>query len=100
MDEGVAIPITARPGSAREAIAWDPWRRSWVVRVRARPVQGEANDAILRALAVWLGVRPSDVSWLRAGKGSSKLARARGVGPEEVERRLREACARTDGTTR
>lgn len=92
MGEGTRIPIHARPGSPRETIAWDPWRRSWVVRVRAAPEGGQANEAILRALAGWLGVPSGGVRWLRAGKGPSKLALVDRLGPEEVERRLRTAA--------
>lgn len=97
MGEGTRIPIHARPGSARETIAWDPWRRSWVVRVREAPEGGQANEAILRALARWLDVPPDGVLWLRAGKGPSKLALVDGLRPDEVERRLRVAALSSEG---
>jgi uncharacterized protein YggU (UPF0235/DUF167 family) len=92
------IAIVARPASPREEIAWDSWRRAWVVRVRARPVSGRANDAILRALAGWLDIAPADVRWLRAGKGPWKVAAVRGITSEEAARRLAVASQSSGAT--
>ncbi len=88
MNATVAIPILARPGSPFDSIVWEPWRQLWVVRVRAPPLKGKANDAILLRLANWLSVPPSSVRWRRAGSSALKVAEVVGLDPVEVERRL------------
>jgi uncharacterized protein YggU (UPF0235/DUF167 family) len=92
LSESVAIPVIARPGAADEAISWDPWRRSWHVRVTARPTGGAANRAILEALARWLDVPPAQVRWRRAGADRSKVAEVEGLSHDEVDRRLARAA--------
>lgn len=94
------IPVSARPGSSDESVVWDPWRKAWVVKVRALPVEGAANDAILAALSRWLDVPPGSVRWVRAGRRRAKVAEVVGLDPEEVARRLRRASAATAGPDR
>lgn len=93
---GAAVParlrIYARPGAASESIAWDPWRNGWQVRVRAPAVHGEANRALLEALARWLEVGATQLRWLHGGTSSSKTAEVLGLGQEEADRRLRIAA--------
>ncbi len=93
MDGPVTIEIEARAGADREGIAWDPWRSVWVVHVREEPRRGRANDAILSALARWLGVPGAELRWVRAGKGARKVVAVDGLSAPEVRRRL-EATAR------
>ena len=46
-----------------------------VVKVRAKPQDGKANDAVLGLLAQALGVAPSRLSLLRGSTGRDKLVR-------------------------
>ncbi len=91
------VTVVARPGSSQEAVAWDPWRKAWTVKVREPAREGRANEAILRALAGWLSVPPGAVRWLRAGRSASKLAEVDGLGDAEVALRL-DRAARTGGS--
>ena len=88
MSGSVRIELEARPGSAQESVSWDRWREVWVVRVREEAIAGRANDAILSALAGWLRVGRESVGWVRAGRGSRKVAEVRGVTATDVQARL------------
>lgn len=58
------------------------------VRITAPPVDGAANEALVRFLASVLEVSSSDVSLL-SGEGSrSKVVSVRGIAPAEAARRL------------
>lgn len=85
------LAIEARPGSRKETIAWDPWRTRWVVHTPARAVHGEANLALLRALAGWLGVGEGDLRWVRGERSSRKVLEVRGLDELEARRRLSRA---------
>lgn len=58
------------------------------VRVRARPVEGEANAALLSLLAKALGVPKSAVSLDRGGQSRTKRIAVEGLTDEELRTRL------------
>jgi uncharacterized protein (TIGR00251 family) len=74
-----------QPRAARDAILG---LRDGVVRVRvtAPPVDGKANQALVRLLARSLGVPPSAVAILRGGTGRDKLVRIVGLDVATLER--------------
>lgn len=57
------------------------------VRISAPPVEGRANEALLRTLARALDTRPSAVTLLSGERGRRKRVRIKGV-PRELRRRL------------
>ncbi|GAA2609386.1 hypothetical protein GCM10010399_45270 [Dactylosporangium fulvum] len=68
----VTIAIRVRPGASRTAVGGSypgPYGPALVVAVGARPVEGQANEAALRALADAIKVRPSALR-LKAGATS------------------------------
>jgi uncharacterized protein YggU (UPF0235/DUF167 family) len=83
------IRVWVKPGSARDALDWDPWRERWVVGCRAPAVGGQANRAVAALLAEWLGVPPSSVHWVHAGSSSAKELEAIDLAGAKVEERLR-----------
>jgi uncharacterized protein YggU (UPF0235/DUF167 family) len=83
------VRIWARPGRDTVEFAWDAWRKRWTVAVPAEARGGEANRAILQALAERLGVRAGQVRWAHAGRTPAKEAEVTGLSADEVERRLR-----------
>lgn len=89
----LAIKLT--PGSSVERIdGWDvdaDGRPVLKVRVRARPVEGEANAALLKLLAKTLGVAKSAVSLDRGGQSRLKMIRVEGLTDEDVRARLPQA---------
>lgn len=82
------LPIRLQPGAAADRI--DGWttdaegRPVLKVRVRARPIEGEANDALIRLLAKSLGVTKSSISVGRGGQSRSKMIVVQGLDDEEL----------------
>jgi uncharacterized protein YggU (UPF0235/DUF167 family) len=58
------------------------------VRVRARPVEGEANAALLKLLAKTLGVPKSAVSLDRGGQSRTKMTSVAGLSDLDLRSRL------------
>lgn len=66
------------------------------IRLRAPPVDGQANVALIRFLAKALGVSPSRVELRSGATGRSKSIRVHGVALAEVQARLAPATAAPD----
>jgi uncharacterized protein (TIGR00251 family) len=62
-----------------------------LVRVASPPVEGAANEALLRLLGRELGVAPSAIRILRGAGGREKLLSVQGLTAEAVRIRLRSA---------
>jgi uncharacterized protein YggU (UPF0235/DUF167 family) len=83
------IALLVRPGSRRDALRWEPWRRRWVVDCRARAEDGAANRSVSELIAGWLSVPASSVRWIRAGRSTAKVNAVEGLTDDEVAERLR-----------
>lgn len=68
-DGRLAVHVT--PGARSERIAIEDGKVQ--VKVRARPTDGEANEAVGRLVAKALGVAPSRVALLRGATSREKL---------------------------
>lgn len=66
------IGVKVKPGARRNAVTEQP-DGTWLVEVTAPPVDGAANDAVVRALAGHFGLRRAQVR-IRTG-ASSRLKR-------------------------
>lgn len=92
------LPIRLTPGASVDRIdGWDvdaDGRPVLRVRVRARPVEGEANAALLKLMAKTLGVPKSAVTLERGGQSRSKRIAVEGLSEDEARERLARA---TDG---
>ena len=90
MTARLAVRLT--PGAATDRI--EGWgvdaggRPVLKVRVRARPVEGEANAALLTLLARGLGVAKSAVSLERGGQSRTKRIAVTGLSDDEARARL------------
>ena len=86
------LPVRLTPGASADRIdGWDvdaDGRPVLKVRVRARPVEGEANAALLKLLAKTLGVPKSAVSLDRGGQSRLKMISVEGLSDDEVRTRL------------
>ncbi len=82
----VRIRLTPRGG--RDAI--NGWTDDGVLRVRvaAPPVDGAANDALLRLIAKRAGVAASRVTLVSGAQGRTKVVEIGGLTDEEVRGRL------------
>ncbi|WP_242912313.1 DUF167 family protein [Brevundimonas pishanensis] len=86
------IPVKLTPRSAKDQIeGWDvdpEGRPVLKVRVRAQPVEGEANEALVRLLAKMLGVPRRNVNLARGGQSRLKMIEVKDLNDEEVRERL------------
>ena len=92
MSEITRLPVRLTPGAAADRVdGWDvdaDGRPVFRVRVRARPLEGEANEALLKLLAKTLGVPKSAVSLARGGQSRTKLLTVTGLSDDELRARL------------
>jgi uncharacterized protein len=77
-DGGVVIDIAVKPRSSREAVGPVQGDRL-VVTVNAPPVEGKANEAVVRVLAATFGVPRSAVTIVRGETGKKKTVRIAGI---------------------
>ncbi len=70
------LVLRVTPGARSEGI--EIAEGHLVVKVRAKPKDGEANDAVLASLAAALGVAPSRIRLLRGATGRDKLVQLAG----------------------
>jgi uncharacterized protein (TIGR00251 family) len=84
---GVLLRLRVQPRASREelaGVAGDAIR----IRLTAPPVDGTANEALVRFLAVLLQVPRSAVELVSGRTGRTKLVAVTGVSVEETVRRL------------
>lgn len=86
------LPVRLTPGASVDRIdGWDvdaDGRPFLKVRVRARPVEGEANEALIRLLAKTLGMPRSAVSLARGGQSRLKRIEVVGLDDDAVRARI------------
>ena len=81
----LAVHVT--PRSARDEIVG--WQDGAVrVRLRAAPVEGQANEALRRLLAKHLGLSRSSVELIGGATSRHKRVRIEGISADEVRSRL------------
>jgi uncharacterized protein (TIGR00251 family) len=85
--DGVTLKVRVKPRSSREALA-GLRDGAVVLQVRAPPVEGSANAAVIRLLAALLGRPPSAITLVRGAKGRDKMVHVPGVDVATVRARL------------
>ncbi|WP_339933573.1 DUF167 family protein [uncultured Brevundimonas sp.] len=92
MSDSARLAVRLTPGAAADRIdGWDvdaEGRAVLKVRVRARPVEGEANAALLKLLAKSLGVPKSAVTLQRGGQSRLKMIHIDGLDDGQVRANL------------
>ncbi len=85
-----AVRLT--PGASADRIdGWDvdaDGRPVLKVRVRARPIEGEANAALVKLMAKALGVPKSAVAIQRGGQSRTKILVIAGLSEDDAKSRL------------
>jgi uncharacterized protein YggU (UPF0235/DUF167 family) len=88
----VHLAVRLTPGASADRIdGWDTdagGRPVLKVRVRARPIEGEANEALIRLLARALAVPQSAVAIHRGGQSRTKRVRVEGLADPDLKARL------------
>ena len=88
-EQWTTVSVRVHPGAAREAVVLLP-DGTLDVRLRARPVEGQANDRLLVLLAERLGLRRRDVALVSGVRSRLKLVKVGLPTVEELGRRLGE----------
>ena len=86
-EEGGAVTFAVRvaPRASRTALAGEH-DGALKVRVAAPPVEGAANEELLRFLARHFGLPPRDVELVAGHTSKTKRVRLRGLTPEQLAR--------------
>lgn len=93
-DEGMSacrLEVRVVPGAKSTAVERME-DGSWKVRLRARPVEGQANAALGEELRKWLGVSRSAIRIVRGETSRRKIVEIAGLDTAGVESRLRMVC--------
>lgn len=93
-----ALPITEREGAVTFLVRVTPRAKrneivgaadgALKVKLTAPPVEGAANEALVKFLAERLGVRASQVDIISGHTARAKVVRVTGVSASEAHRRL------------
>jgi uncharacterized protein (TIGR00251 family) len=89
---GVTLAVRAQPGAKKTAIAGIYGEGATVqlkIAVQAPPVEGRANEALIRFLAETFGVAKRSVELVSGEVSRSKVFALRGVTLAQVEAQLR-----------
>lgn len=81
----VILSIRVQPSSSREGIG-EIRNNSLTIRLNAPPVEGKANEALIRFLSKRLDVSKSKVSIVQGEKGRNKIVAVEGLCREDVAR--------------
>ena len=91
VDGGVEIPVRVVPGASRDKVVGEH-DGALKVQVSAPPVEGAANDRLVRFLAKGvLGVPRSAMSLVRGQRSRDKVVRVEGVTLDDVQAMLQQA---------
>jgi uncharacterized protein YggU (UPF0235/DUF167 family) len=95
MTAEATVPVRVKPGSSRTRVGGaypGPYGQAVVVAVNARPVDGAATEAAVRAVAEALNIRPRDVRVLAGHTSRDKLL-AISTPPPDLEATIRNLLA-------
>src|SRR4051812_41558923 len=89
---GLSVAVRVRPGAGRTSVGGryeGPHGPALIVAVNAPAVEGRATEAVRRALAGALGVRPRDVTLLLGATSRDKVFTV-AAAPEGIRERVAE----------
>jgi hypothetical protein len=89
-DGGVTVDIVVKPRSSREGVGPVQGDRL-IVAVNAPPVDGKANEAVVRVLAETFKVARSAVAIVRGETGRKKTVRIQGISAAAITRAIGES---------
>lgn len=82
------ITVKAQPGAKQTALG-ERLGHAYKLRLAAPPVDGRANEALVRFLAARFGIAPSSVRIVRGVSSRTKVVEIEGITGAQVERALR-----------
>jgi uncharacterized protein len=85
---GVSFKVRVQPRASRTAITGVLGDEILKIALAAPPVEGRANEALVRFLAEFFDVPPSAIEIVSGGQSRSKVLRVAGVSVAHVRARL------------
>ncbi len=85
--EDIILKVYLQPKSSRNEIV-GPYRDGIKIRVTAPPVEGKANEGLVRFLAKELRISPSQIEIIRGNQSRQKTIRISSPTPIQFERGL------------
>ena len=85
---GVSFKVRVQPRASRTAIAGVLGDEILKIALAAPPVEGRANEALVRFFAELLDVAPSAIEIISGGQSRNKVVRVAGESAERVRARL------------
>jgi uncharacterized protein len=92
-EDGVTVRVRVQPRASKDGVL--ERAGALVVRLTAPPVDGAANDALVRFLGKTLGVAPSEVRVVRGASSRDKTVAVAGLDADATVARLRKAIGRS-----
>ena len=86
-EDGVTLKVRVQPRASRDALGGER-AGALVVRLTAPPVEGAANEALVRFLGKALAVAPSAVRIVGGATGRNKVVAVAGLDAAAVRARL------------
>ena len=86
-EDGLTLRVRVQPRSSKDALAGER-EGALVVRLKAPPVDGAANEALARFLSKALDVAPSAVRIVSGTSGRNKLVAVSGIDVATARARL------------
>jgi uncharacterized protein (TIGR00251 family) len=89
--DGAVIDLEASPGAKETKVpaGYNQWRKRLLVKLKAPPERGKANEELIDALARLLNVPPASIEITSGATNSRKSVRVRGMAREDVVEALR-----------
>ena len=88
MDDSANLQVKVVPGASRTRVA-GRYGEGIKVQVSAAPEKGKANEAVVKVLAAWLGVRAGQVTITSGHTQPRKQVRIEGVTAGQLAERLK-----------
>ncbi len=87
--EGVRLNIRVQPRSSQNKICGET-NGALKIKITAPPVEGEANQAIIKLLAQWLEIPRANISIAKGETSKNKLVDIIGVDAQWLENKINE----------
>jgi len=91
------LTLKVRAGARRTEFG-GPYGSAWKLHVSAPPVDGKANEAIVRFLAGLAGVPAAAVRIVSGFTGSTKIVEVDGIDPDQLHRAILESHGHSPDT--
>ena len=90
--ESIFLKVYIQPKSSKNEVV-GPYRDGIKVKVTAPPIEGKANEALIRFLAKELGISPSCIEMIKGHRSREKILKILGNVDQELVEKILEKIA-------